>query len=404
MGEIRRLLRRWATALVVVALTAAGLSYAPTLGYHDRQSQIQEEKADLRQKIQSADRQAHTLADQVAASDARRRALEAEIASLNHQLAQAQDRLDKAEIDLAIARADLLTIERKLQETIKRHEKLEALAQSRIRNAYKRGPGEYLEVLLGATSFKDFVRRMKFVRVVMEDDRGQLTELEQVAAELDEARLEAVEKKEEIERNVEAIKAEKDRISRLKDQVAGTRQQVVAEQATRERLLSQVRAQKQEYLEAMARLEAESRSIAALLRNRQAGQVFAGTGKKLAWPVTGTITSGYGYRTDPIFSDRRFHTGIDIAARTGQPVIASEAGEVILTGVRSGYGLTIIIDHGNALATLYAHLSSLNVYEGQRVSRGAVIGGVGCTGWCTGPHLHFETRINGDPVDPMQFF
>jgi murein DD-endopeptidase MepM/ murein hydrolase activator NlpD len=155
----------------------------------------------------------------------------------------------------------------------------------------------------------------------------------------------------------------------------------------------------------MAQLEAESRSITRLLRSRQSGQVFqAGSGKKLAWPTTGRVTSGFGYRTHPIFGDVRFHFGIDIAAPTGQAVIASEAGEVIFVGVKSGYGLTVLIDHGNALATLYAHLSSTSVTTGSRIGRGTRVGGIGCTGYCTGPHVHYETRIKGDPVDPMQFF
>ena len=98
------------------------------------------------------------------------------------------------------------------------------------------------------------------------------------------------------------------------------------------------------------------------------------------------------------------HSGIDISAPYGQAVVAAESGTVVFAGSRGGYGLTVIIDHGGALATLYAHLSSVGVGTGSTVSRGQRIGSVGCSGYCTGPHLHFETRVNGEPVDPMRFF
>ena len=155
----------------------------------------------------------------------------------------------------------------------------------------------------------------------------------------------------------------------------------------------------------MALLETESRGIAALLRSIQKGQVYqAGSGKKLAWPTTGSVSSYFGYRTHPIFGDRRLHAGIDISAPAGQSVIAAESGKVVLAGYKGGYGLVVVIDHGNALATLYAHLSAVNVATGGTVGRASRVGSVGCSGYCTGPHLHFETRINGEPRDPMQFF
>ncbi len=151
-------------------------------------------------------------------------------------------------------------------------------------------------------------------------------------------------------------------------------------------------------------LEAQESRLQSILAaaSSSTGPLPTGGGQFL-WPASGPLTSGYGPRTHPIFGDVRMHTGIDIGAGYGAPVIASDSGEVAYVGAMSGYGNVVVIDHGGGLATTYNHLSSFGVTSGQSVARGQVIAGVGCTGYCTGPHLHFEVRINGSPVDPMPY-
>ena len=160
-------------------------------------------------------------------------------------------------------------------------------------------------------------------------------------------------------------------------------------------------AEKATYLAAMAKLAGESSSITGVLRARQINQSFAWASRKVLWAVTGPISSPFGPRTNPIFGTPEFHTGLDIAVDYGIPVKAAEAGQVVSSGLMAGYGNVVIIDHGGALATLYAHMSSLSVRQGQTVTRGQTVGAIGCTGLCTGPHLHFETRIGGVPVQPL---
>ncbi len=121
------------------------------------------------------------------------------------------------------------------------------------------------------------------------------------------------------------------------------------------------------------------------------------------WPYNGRVGSGYGYRIHPIYKTRRLHTGLDIGGSTGDPIYAAKGGEVIWAKRRGGYGHTVLVDHGDGITTLYAHMSSYESSLGDFVARGDVIGYIGSTGTSTSPHLHFEVRVNGNPVDPMPY-
>ncbi len=123
----------------------------------------------------------------------------------------------------------------------------------------------------------------------------------------------------------------------------------------------------------------------------------------LLWPSGGTVTSRFGWRVHPIFGGREFHTGMDIATRYGSPVVAAREGVVRFVGWKSGYGRLIVVDHDAGVDTSYSHLSATLVSPGQRVAQGQVIGRIGNSGWSTGPHLFFEVRRNGVPMDPAHF-
>ncbi|MCA1606099.1 MAG: peptidoglycan DD-metalloendopeptidase family protein, partial [Acidobacteria bacterium] len=391
--------RRFVAPLLVVTAIASLIAVAPAYaGPTDRQREIDAQKAELRAKIKAAEQQAKDLKAQIAASDARRAALERDIASLNGQLADAEQRLAQAETLLGQARNELLSLETSVAASSARLELLRQRLGGRARTAYMNGTGPLWEILISARSLRDFLSRAVLVKNVLDDDKDRLTAVEDMTGRLTEARGKAQQHKTDVEAQKAAIEQEKRNVADLRSQVRGKREAVVGEIDSRKGMLVGVQGEKAKWLQEVARLEAESRSITALLRNRQRGQVVqAGSGRSLAWPTTGRVTSGFGYRRHPIFGDERFHTGIDIDGSSGQPVIAADAGDVIFVGTKSGYGLMVLIDHGNAFATLYAHLSSTAVGPGARVARGAKVGGVGCTGYCTGPHLHFETRVNGNP-------
>jgi len=164
-------------------------------------------------------------------------------------------------------------------------------------------------------------------------------------------------------------------------------------------VLAGLRAKKSQFDAQLAALEADSASIG--------GQLSGGSGgtapSRLQRPVDAPITSLFGPRVHPIFGTVRMHTGIDFGATSGTPIRAAAAGRVVQAGAMSGYGNVVVIDHGGGLATLYAHQSRVAVAAGTQVQAGQVIGYVGATGYATGPHLHFEVRINGTPVDPMPY-
>jgi len=130
-----------------------------------------------------------------------------------------------------------------------------------------------------------------------------------------------------------------------------------------------------------------------------------GSARRLAllWPSRGIVTSRFGWRVHPIFGGREFHTGVDIATRYGSPVVAARAGVVRFVGWKSGYGRIIVIAHGGGIETAYSHLSAALVNPGQRVAQGQMIGRIGSSGWSTGPHLFFEVRRNGVPMDPARY-
>lgn len=154
----------------------------------------------------------------------------------------------------------------------------------------------------------------------------------------------------------------------------------------------------------IAALAAEEEEIKALIRQESGGNPnYSGGSGVMFRPVPGGVSSGFGYRIHPIYGTSRLHTGWDMNAGCGEPIYAAESGTVIYSGWRGGYGNAIIIDHGGGIATLYGHQSALGASYGQRVSRGDVIGWIGTTGVSTGCHLHFEVRVNGNPVDPTPY-
>jgi len=187
----------------------------------------------------------------------------------------------------------------------------------------------------------------------------------------------------------------------LRDRLAASRNGLLAAQVAREEELATLTEREREELAEMEALQQVSATLAAKIQAAQAASAGTGGGSPsaagLVWPVLGPVTSPFGTRWG------RTHEGIDIGAPSGTAIRAAAAGTVIYAGWLGGYGNLVVVDHGNGLATAYGHQSSVAAGTGQAVSQGQVIGYVGSTGHSTGPHLHFEVRVNGVPVDPLGY-
>jgi murein DD-endopeptidase MepM/ murein hydrolase activator NlpD len=345
---------------------------------------------------------------QIATETAKRAQLQGQIAAYTNQIKQAEARRASDVAQLDLTDQQLGALEAGIGDTTGKAADMKSQVQARTIDMYKQGPSTYLGMLLSAHSFRDFLSRLHFIGDVVGTDRAKLTALDQLNAQLGQQKGQAQQSRAEIAAAKAAVEAETAKIGALRvgvTQASQTLAAAVADDqaavAEEQGLLKDVEAEKATYLAAMAKLAGESSSITGMLRGRQINQSFAWAGKKVLWAVTGPISSPFGPRINPIFGTPEFHTGLDIAVDYGIPVKAAEAGQVVSSGLMEGYGNVVIIDHGGALATLYAHMSSLSVRQGQTVSRGQQIGAIGCTGLCTGPHLHFETRIGGVPVQPL---
>ena len=291
----------------------------------------------------------------------------------------------------------------------------------RLVDVYEYGPTTYLEALLDSSSFVDFIQRWDYIHYIIKADSDLINVINK-----DEAAYERV---------VAALEQTENQLSEQQLEQQRARQQLGALADERQQLLSVAQAQRNVVAQQVYELEnltaAEEARLQALIIEKQREDALAVERAKLAacqarrsaavaaglpppkcipglggpvqfaWPVRGPITSPFGMRVDPVTGQYQLHSGIDIGADYGVPITASADGSVIFAGWYGGYGYAIIIDHGGGWSTLYAHCSAMYVSANQPVRQGQVIGAIGATGWATGPHLHFEIRRNGVPLDPL---
>jgi murein DD-endopeptidase MepM/ murein hydrolase activator NlpD len=361
----------------------------------------------LKNQVDDVSADEANLLDQLDASKARLNDLNDKVAALDQERAPVQAALQGAQGRLDDVGGRQLVAEAQLADT---EGQLADARQRMVERAVAAYTGEsssarYADLLLRIRSIRDLSAAATYVQSALEDDRAIVKKFERLKSQVGSLRdsLDSDRNQARLQRDVVASK-EQDLTSRRQAQDE-LRQEAIAEVAKQNDVLGQLQARKAEFQGQIAALQRQSDSLAASLQGRQSGQALVPSGHGvLAVPIPGApITSGFGPRVHPIYGDVRMHTGIDFGASAGTPIRAAADGVVVSAGPLGGYGNATVIDHGNGLATLYGHQSSIAVSPGQRVSRGQVIGYVGCTGLCTGPHLHFEVRVRGTPVDPMPY-
>ncbi|HUF02026.1 MAG TPA: peptidoglycan DD-metalloendopeptidase family protein [Gaiellaceae bacterium] len=390
-----------AALAIGLALAASAFGQSPV----EEKAAVDARIASLRAEIDEARQQEGVLTSQLSAVVAELRAAEAAVA-------EAQGGVDHVEAELATEQARLEQLTRRLEEQTRRLLRLQeeyrravAILEARVRVIYMEEQPDVLSFLVSATSFGEVIDNVEFLsRIGRQDQR--------IALEVQAAREKAAAERAATRRTrllqaatVSVISAKAAEARSVRDRLAVSRDTLTSAQSLKTSALGDVRETREEYLAEVEALAAESASLADAIRAAQggsgSGSGFTGTGVPSAagfiWPVNGVVVSGFGMRWG------RMHEGIDITAPTGTPIWAAAAGTVIWSGWRGGYGNAVVVDHGNGLATLYAHASALLVGVGQQVSQGQAVALVGSTGNSSGPHLHFEVRVNGVAVDPLLY-
>lgn len=304
----------------------------------------------------------------------------ADAAIAEHQARRAE--LDETDVRLKENEAELAELQ-------KDYEAKQAKLGKRVRDIYMHGQVSYLDVLFGAQDFQDFLTRMDLLKRIIRQDYDLVKGVQEIrdSIELRQAGLEQ-------DRLTQAEQEEKAHMAR-----ADMEEKVKRREALIERLKTDKNLIDQQYEELMR----ASRQIGEMLRSDGMGSMPVSGIGAMIWPISGPVTSEFGWRVHPITGTQKFHSGIDIGGDYGLPVHAAQSGTVEYAGWISGYGNTVIINHGGGITSLYGHNQSLAVSAGQSVSQGEVISYCGSTGNSTGPHCHFEVRQNGEPVSPYSY-
>jgi murein DD-endopeptidase MepM/ murein hydrolase activator NlpD len=309
-----------------------------------------------------------------------------EIKVLERDINRLQIAIATLDEDIAEVEIDVRDAQAAIADTQERIDAVEDRATDQAVALYKSSGIDVLAVLLSSTSLAQLDSRAQLLGVAARENTGALIQFGRLKVQIQDQARDLFAKQE------------------LLTEKRSARSQLLADQTARKERLDELYARLSGQIASLKHREGNLEAEADELRNEiLASQASAsvralGTSAQgFIWPLNGPITSGFGPRWG------RMHTGIDIDGYTGQPIVAAKTGRVILASYYSGYGNAVIIDHGGGIATLYGHMSGFATSNGAAVEQAQVIGYVGCTGSCTGDHLHFEVRVNGTPVNPLNY-
>jgi murein DD-endopeptidase MepM/ murein hydrolase activator NlpD len=386
-----------AACLLVVSPVASGQE-----GASDRKQIVDGRISALEKKIQSAREQEGVLTSQIeVVSD--------KINALQNDVDAASARLGQLEAVLALHQRrlerlnDLYTLQtRKLVFLQRQHQEAVARLSKRLVEIYTSERTSSLAVMLESGSFSDMLDQLEFINTIGRQDQKVAHEVESAKLQMQETRNATRKTRRQVAEITSAVAARTVEQRAVRDRLAWSQRELATARRDKRDTLSEVREDKEAAIGHMRDLQAESASLAAKIRSAQSAAVVPGpTGAPSAagfiWPVHGVLTSGFGYRWG------RMHEGIDLAVSSGTPVVAAASGTVIVAGWMGGYGNLVVVDHGGGVSTAYGHNTMVTVGVGQHVAQGQLISYSGSTGHSTGPHVHFEVRINGGAVDPLGY-
>ncbi|MEH1897475.1 MAG: peptidoglycan DD-metalloendopeptidase family protein [Nostoc sp.] len=303
------------------------------------------------------------------------------------RLQLATQRLQQLETDLAVAQRS--------------YEERQIATVARLRYLQRSPASVGWAVLLQSQNISDFISRRHQLKLVYQADQKILVKLNAQAILLNKQKTD--------------VEQQKNEIALIREQMLAQKADYQTQAQSQSEMIQRLNSDRLALEAAQNQLERDSKNLEVLIQqkvaeaeeaqaktNSRTSIIIRGTGV-MAYPSDAPTSSPFGWRIHPILGYRRFHAGLDFAASYGSKIRAADSGRVIFAGWYGGYGRAVIIDHGNGMTTLYGHTSELYVTEGQAVERGQAIGAVGSTGFSTGPHLHFEVRRNGTPVDPANY-
>jgi murein DD-endopeptidase MepM/ murein hydrolase activator NlpD len=375
---------------LIIALT--GLTYFACpqelfpQSIEDELSEVKDERERTQKKIEEAKANEKRYTNEISQVEDQLLLALTELSDLNICLSDAKSKVDQATIEIVLKENELKVFEDELDQNLQ-------VLSDRVVYSYKKGSNHILELLLDVNTFIEFNSNLKLVNIFTQQGNDNVQQVK-------EKRDAVLSMKKVIIELREMQKKHQKEIIGLVDQAKDKAEEIEDLYGEKKYLLSKTKADKEALIKMEEELAEKEEELTLILESYRYGIPPSG---KLAWPAAGPLLSGFGYRIHPILGTNRLHSGIDIGAPYGAAVKAAAGGEVIQTGYFGGYGYSIMLYHGGGYATWYAHLSSINVSMGQMIERGTVIGRVGSTGWSTGPHLHFEIRINGAPQNPMGY-
>jgi murein DD-endopeptidase MepM/ murein hydrolase activator NlpD len=397
--------RRIVCFLALVLLVAAPAS----AGLYDRKQDVDNRIAGLNSRLaQSREREA-SLTAEIASVSQRIRSLEADVGDVSSRLAVLEDDLALHQRKLDALTALYEVQSERLAFLRSQYQLAVDRLSARLVAIYEGDDPSTLDVLVESKNFRDILEQLEFLESIADQDRTIVKHVAGARDHMRELRTRTGNTKARVEAVTRVIKVRTEQARALRTRLIAQQQGLANARSSRRASLADVRENAQHYASEAAALQAESANLAAQIRSAQAAAAqssftYSSSGSSdstpsasgFIWPVSGPVVSPFGMRWG------RMHEGIDIGAGYGTPIAAAASGTVIYAGWMGGYGNLIIIDHGGGIATAYGHQSSFAV-GGGHVSQGQIIGYVGCTGHCFGPHLHFEVRVNGSPVDPLGY-
>jgi murein DD-endopeptidase MepM/ murein hydrolase activator NlpD len=391
--------RRIAVLVAAAAVVALCVPAAFGQSLWDRKNAVDQRIDGLRDSIDRAKEREGVLSTEISDASSRIDALAGDIDVLS-------DRVTALESELAAHRSRLSRLEARLREqvaTLQRLTQQHAVAQRRLEERlvelYESNEATELEILLQAQSFSDLLEQLDYFRAIGQQDKDIADTIKRLQGEMRVAKQQTAATKADVAEAtaVLAKKTEEERAARAA--LLARQAALAAARDSKESLLTDVKQQRHDDEEDLEAMQAASAAIAAQLAGSGGGSGGGGgapSSSGFIWPVSGPVTSGFGWRWG------RMHEGIDIGAACGTPIRAAASGTIVYAGWMDGYGNIIIIDHGGGMGTAYGHQSAIYVGGGS-VSQGQTIGAVGSTGHSTGCHLHFEVRVNGTPVNPLSY-